>query len=88
MGADPGNQPMGLMRTDLTGADLSGAVLSGADMRKVSLVRANLTGADMTGADLSGADVAGAIFHAIRGRNDIRGLDKAKNVDQAIFDPR
>jgi uncharacterized protein YjbI with pentapeptide repeats len=85
LGADPGNQPMGLMRTDLTGADLTDADLRGADMRKVNLTRANLTGADLTDANVAGAMLHAAVLRNIRGRDRIRGLDSARNVDQAIF---
>ena len=85
LGADPANQPMGIMRTDLTGADLTEADLTGADLRKVLLIRANLTGADLTDADLSGADLSGAILLLIRGRDRLRGLDRARNVDKAFF---
>lgn len=85
MGADPGNQPMGVMRTDLSGADLTDADLRGADLRKVNLTRANLTGADLTDVNLAGAMLNGAVLRRIRGRDRIRGLDSALNVDQAIF---
>jgi uncharacterized protein YjbI with pentapeptide repeats len=85
LGADPGNQSMGVMRTDATGADLSGADFTAADLRKINLTRANLTGADLTDADVTGADLTGAILRTIRGRDRIRGLDKALNRDQAIF---
>jgi uncharacterized protein YjbI with pentapeptide repeats len=85
LGADPGNQPMGVMRTDLTGADLTDADLRGADLRKVNLTRANLTGADLTDVDIAGAMLNGAVLRNIRGRDRIRGLDSARNVDQAIF---
>ena len=85
MGADPGNQPMGVMRTDLTGADLTDADLRGADLRKVILTRANLTGADLTDVNIAGASLNGAVLRNIRGRDRIRGLDSARNVDQAIF---
>jgi uncharacterized protein YjbI with pentapeptide repeats len=85
LGADPGNQPMGVMRTDLTGADLTDADLRGADLRKVILTRANLTGADLTDVNVAGASLNGAVLRNIRGRDRIRGLDSARNVDQAIF---
>jgi uncharacterized protein YjbI with pentapeptide repeats len=85
LGADPGNQPMGLMRTDLTGADLTDADLRGADLRKVDFTRANLTGADLTDVNIAGASLNGAVLRRIRGRDRIRGLDSARNVDQAIF---
>ena len=81
LGADPGNQPMGVMRTDLTGADLAGASLRGADLRKVLLTRANVAGADVTGADL-----AGTVLRSLRGRERLRGLDRARNASRAIDD--
>ena len=65
-------------------ADLTGADLTRANLRKVALVRANLTNADLTRADLTGANLAGAILRSIRGRGTIIGLNKAKNVDQAV----
>ena len=86
MGADPGNQPMGLMRTDLTGADLREADLTGADLRKTNLTRADLTGATVSGADVRGADLTGTILRALRGRATLRGLDAARNLDKAISD--
>jgi len=73
IGADPGNQSMGVMRAqfvgaDLTEADLSGANLFKADFSFATLVRADLADAnlshselvqaDLTGADVSGADVS------------------------------
>jgi uncharacterized protein YjbI with pentapeptide repeats len=85
LGADPGNQPMGVMRTDLTGADLTDADLRGADLRKVNLTRANLAGADLTDVNIAGAMLNGSVLRRIRGRDRIRGLDAALNVDQAIF---
>jgi uncharacterized protein YjbI with pentapeptide repeats len=85
LGADPGNQPMGVMRTDLTGADLTDADLRGADLRKVNFTRANLTGADLTDVNIAGAVLNGAVLRRIRGRDRIRGLDSARNIDQAIF---
>src|SRR5947207_3178982 len=85
LGADPGNQSMGVMRTDASGVDFTGSDLSGANLRKVLLVRADLTGADLTDADLTGADLLGAILRNIRGRDSIRGLDPAIHAEQAIF---
>jgi uncharacterized protein YjbI with pentapeptide repeats len=84
MGADPGNQPMGVMRTDLTGADLAGADLSRADLRKANFTRADLTGATLAGADVTGADFASATLRSIRGRGEIRNLDRALNLDRAV----
>jgi len=81
LGADPGNQPMGIMRTDATGADLAQADLTSANLRKVNFTRADLSGADLTGADVSGADFTGAILRGIHGRSDLRGADRAKNLE-------
>ncbi len=88
MGADPRNQPMGVMRSDLSGADLSGADLTGANLRKVKFQRANLSGANLTAADLTFADLDDTNFHGITGRDTIKGLDQALHVDNARFDPK
>lgn len=88
LGADPRNQPMGVMRTDMSAADLSGADLTGANLRKTKLTRATLTGANLTGCDLSLAELSGANFQKIVGRDAIKGLDQAKFRDEATFDPR
>jgi uncharacterized protein YjbI with pentapeptide repeats len=79
-GADRGNQPMGIMRTDATSADLSGADLTGANLRKVNFTRADLTGADLTSADVTGADFTGANLRSVRGRSRMRGAAQAKNL--------
>lgn len=88
LGADPRNQPMGVMRSDLSASDFSGADLTGANLRKAKLTRANLTGANLTDCDLSLAELSGATFHQIVGRDAIKGLDQAKYRDEATFDPR
>jgi len=88
LGADPRNQPMGVMRSDLSATDFSGADLTGANLRKAKLTRATLTGANLTGCDLSLAEISGATFHQIVGRDAIKGLDQAKYRDEATFDPR
>jgi len=85
LGADPGNQPMGLMRTDAADADCTEADFTGANLRKMNLTRAVLTGANLTDADLTGADLAETDMRRIRGRETIRGLDKALHVEQAKF---
>jgi uncharacterized protein YjbI with pentapeptide repeats len=82
LGADRGNQPMGIMRTDATSTDLSGADLTGANLRKVNFTRADLSGADLTGADVAGADFTGANLHSARGRSQMRGTAQAKNLPQ------
>ena len=73
LGADPRNQPMGVMRTDMSAADLSGADLTGANLRKTKLTRSTLTGANLTGCDLSLAELSGANFQKIVGRDAIKG---------------
>ncbi len=65
IGADPGNQSMGVMRAqfvgaDLTGADLSGANLFKADFSYATLVRANLAGANLANAELVQTDLTEA----------------------------
>lgn len=65
IGADPGNQSMGVMRAQFGGADLSGADLSGANLFKAdfsyaTLHRATLTNADLRNSELIGADLTGA----------------------------
>lgn len=85
LGADPGNQPMGVMRTDATGADCTDADFTDANLRKTNFTRAILTGANFTNADLSGADLAESDLRHIRGRETIRGLDKVLHLEQATF---
>jgi uncharacterized protein YjbI with pentapeptide repeats len=80
LGADRGNQPMGIMRTDATSTDLSGADLTGANLRKVNFTRADLSGADLTFADVTGADFTGANLRSVRGRSRMRGAAQAKNL--------
>jgi len=52
------------------------------------MTRANFTGATVAGADFSLCDLSGAVFHDVRGRDAIKGLDQALHADEAIFDPR
>jgi uncharacterized protein YjbI with pentapeptide repeats len=85
LGADPGNQPMGLMRTDAADSDCTEADFTGANLRKMNLTRAVLTGANLTDADLTGADLAETDLRSIRGRETIRGLDRVLHLDQARF---
>jgi len=85
-GADMRNQPMGLMRTDLTGADLTGSNLTGANLQHARLVRANLTNTTLTRVDVTNADVNSAIFRGARGRDSMIGWNKTINADQAILD--
>ncbi|HEX2680681.1 MAG TPA: pentapeptide repeat-containing protein, partial [Candidatus Dormibacteraeota bacterium] len=83
LGVDPSNQSMGLMRVDATGADFRGADFTGSSLRKALLARADFTGADLTDADVTYADLAGAILKDVRGRERIRGLERAVHVDEA-----
>ena len=91
LGADMGNQSMGLMRFEAAGADLSGAVftgaklnhalfqfadLSGADFSDADLRSAEFDGADLTAADFTGADVTGASFDRATLKN-VRGMHTA-----------
>ena len=54
---------------------------SAKPFQALQLVRAR---ADLTDADVAGADLRATILKAIRGRDRIRGLDRALNVEQAI----
>ncbi len=97
IGADPGNQSMGVMRATFVGADLSGADLSSANLYKADFSFASLTGARLAGADLrttdlvqtdfSGADITGANFAKadINGAifRGVVGRAQAKGFDQA-----
>ncbi len=92
LGADPTNQGMVPVRTDLSGATLQGADLTGANLTHVLLDYANLRDANLTkarfnwaklsGADLSGATVNGTFFH----RADLTGaiLNDLKDADKAV----
>ena len=60
LGAELGNQSMGLMRGDLTGANARGADFTGARLVRTVLSFATLTDTDFSGADLSTANLAGA----------------------------
>jgi hypothetical protein len=63
----------------LSGADLSGAILSGA-----FLSRAILSGADLRGAILSGADLENIIWDEDTKWENVRGLETAQNVPEAL----
>ncbi len=65
IGADMGNQSMGVMRANFSGADLSGADLTNANLFKAdfsyaTLHNAKLTGADLRNSELIGTDLTGA----------------------------
>ncbi len=97
MGADPGNQSMGVMRATFVGADLSGADLSGANLFKAdlsyaTLAKARLVGADLRNSeliqsDLTGADLTGARLNKadLAGAifTGVLGRSEIKGLDQA-----
>ncbi|NEQ88786.1 MAG: pentapeptide repeat-containing protein, partial [Moorea sp. SIO2I5] len=82
-----------LRYADLTGADLRYADLTGADLRYTYLKQADLTGADLTGADLRQANLTGADLENIYWDEDtkwenVRGLETAINVPEALKNDR
>ncbi len=73
------------------GADLQGTNLFRADLAGADFTRANLQGAELSQARLEEAifreaDLSGARFREIRGKSAIQGLNKAKNLNKAIFE--
>jgi len=97
IGADPGNQSMGVMRAQFGSADLSGADFTGANLFKADfgyakligakLVNADLRNADMVQADLTEADVTGANVASADLNGTIftkaKGVPTLKGLDQA-----
>jgi uncharacterized protein YjbI with pentapeptide repeats len=82
IGADPGNQSMGVMRAAFVGADLSGADLSGANLFKADFSYANLAGANLSHTNLTNADLVSTDFTGA----DLTGADLAKSdITGAIF---
>ena len=57
IGADPGNQSMGVMRATFVSADLSEADFTGANLFKADFSHATLAGAKLVRADLSNAEL-------------------------------
>ena len=97
IGADPGNQSMGVMRATFVSADLSGADFTGANLFKADFSHATLTGArliradlrnselvqtDLTRADLTGAKLAQANVDGADFRGAI-GVDHIQGLDSA-----
>jgi uncharacterized protein YjbI with pentapeptide repeats len=84
-----------LSDANLAGADLqfsnvSSAKFLRADLRNVRFDQADLSRADFTGANVAGAsfakaDIAQTVFAGVHGRSSMRGLDSARNREQAIF---
>jgi uncharacterized protein YjbI with pentapeptide repeats len=74
---------------DLNYADLSNSDLSNADLSNADLSNADLSNADLSNADLVNVNFSLADLEAIRGNRetnwqDVRGLDTAKNVPEAL----
>ena len=79
-----------LERADLTGANLIFANMAAANLKGATLVRADMSNADLSGADVAGADfteanIYGTVFKNAKGLAEVKGLDKAKNRDKAVF---
>lgn len=97
IGADPGNQSMGVMRAQFGSADLSGADFTGANLFKADfgyakligakLVNVDLRNAEMIQADLTEADVTGANVASADLNGTIftkaKGVSTLKGLDQA-----
>ena len=67
---------------------LAAADASAAELGRDELTRlvAGSSGTDLSGANLRKADINGARFKGIKGREEIIGLDTAKNLRAARFD--
>jgi uncharacterized protein YjbI with pentapeptide repeats len=83
-GADMRN--VNAMRLDAEYASLRGALLDNANFRGAKLAGADLTEASVAGMDLSGSDVSGAYLVRLIDMEKIIGLDKVKNLAEAVFD--
>ena len=71
------------LRMDAEFASLRGALLDNASFRGVELTGADLTEASVAGLDLTDSDVSGAVLMQLVGRDELIGLDKAKNLAEA-----
>lgn len=65
-------------------AKFTGADLKGVNFRDADLSRADFAGADISGADFTGADLDGANFVGAIGVTEVKGLDRAINLDRAL----
>jgi len=91
LGADMGNQSMGLMRFEAEGANLAGADFSGANLNHALFKFADLKGADFTDADIrsaefDGANMTGAHFAGANAEGasfDTANLSGATGLDSA-----
>jgi len=57
-----------------------GTLTLGAD-----LSHAVLTGANLAGANLEDVDLDGAVLTGVRGISSVRGWEKARNREKAVF---
>lgn len=73
-------------RVDAEFATFRGAILDSADFSGAELAGADLTHASVAGLDISGADIASTRLVSLKGRQDIVGLDQAKNLAEAIVE--
>ena len=80
-GADLRN--VNAMRMDAEFASLRGALLDNASFRGVELTGADLTQASVAGLDLSGSNVSGAYLVELIGRDELIGLERARNLAEA-----
>jgi len=97
VGADPGNQSMGVMRAAFPGADLAGADFTDANLFKVDFSYASLRQASLAGANLNNSDLVNTDFtnanltNASVSQADLeganftgaRGIRTLKGLDQA-----
>jgi uncharacterized protein YjbI with pentapeptide repeats len=79
-----------LERADLTGANLIFANMATANLKDAILAQADLSNADLSGALLTGADftdanIYGTVFRNAKGLESVKGLDRARNRDEAVF---
>ena len=83
-GADLRN--VNAMRLDAEYASFRGTILDNANFRGAELTGADLTMASVAGMDISGSDVSGAYLVQMIGKRHLIGLQKTKNLADAISD--
>jgi uncharacterized protein YjbI with pentapeptide repeats len=67
-------------------ASMRKVLLDNANFRGVELTGVDLTGASVAGLDLSESDVSGAYLVELVGKDKVIGLDKVKNLAEAVLD--
>lgn len=75
-----------LGRADMEFAQLMGADLRDADFMGAELGGANLTEAKVAGLNLDNADLDSTTLKELQGRDEIVGLDRARNLNRAYSD--